>query len=448
MSVTKRSLCTFFSVVIVLIGIVTMTKTRPVGAVDITTQASDTEVRPAENAAKSGSNTADECTTLPQYEWDHDENAQPAEVLETVLKEKNLDSKMETLIRESFNQLTRNYPAAYAILRSSGVPDLHTVQMNFVFAVAHTKAFDTFTGSDYHYEGSCVHIGGSCGFFWSRFDLMCVRESCLTPTKDTCDLFLHEMMHAYQDVYLDSEYNKRNCGELWNGMYYILIEGDAQLYNAAYSDRIESLAPATYKLSDAHETSLVQTGRTQDKNYNMVYKLHTMLQHLLGYDTMQTMRYRSDTKQEEAFLSRKYSIDGEKFMHACALLGKSAFTGVEWIEKDGEVLQSDTSVNPELLAYVDKTFVQCLAREIRDIDSADTQAVKDFYNFYRFYKMQYQPAVHANVRGADVVVTDDFFGNDAVENVLFQTCSDAGLSCVALDEHGSRANFDALLSVR
>lgn len=435
MSVIKRGLCTVLSAAVILTGIAAATKSRSADVLDPALHAADSES--AESPYVSAA--------LPQYKWAHDENAEPQELLETVLREKELDERMQALVLAAFDQLTRNYGDAYTVLRSSGVPELRAVQMNYVSAVAHTKAFKTYSGSTFQFKGTNLYIGNSCGFYWSRYDLMCMREDCLAPTKDTCDLFLHEMMHAHQDVYLDSSYNDRDCGDLWRGMQYVLIEGDAQLYSAAYSENIESFAPSTYKFDDDTQTCLIQKGRTHDKKYNMVYKLNTVMQYLLGYDTMQLLRYQPDTKREEAFLSQKYGVDGEAFMHACALLGLNAFTGSERTEKNGQVVLTVTPVNAGLLAYVDKTFIACLAQDIRNIDSEDRQAVEDFFHFYRFYKLQYQPQACVTADGKETDVTDAFFGNDAVENELYEKCQKAGLLRFTRNEAKNRAAFDALL---
>ncbi|MBR5618697.1 MAG: hypothetical protein IKW76_03080, partial [Clostridia bacterium] len=168
-------------------------------------------------------------------------------------------------------------------------------------------------------------------------------------------------LHAYQDAFLDSEYNDETGKDyIGKGFNFVLTEGDAQLMNASGSDMIASRGPAFYNLNDEQETCLLQSGGTYDKIYNMAYKINTILTHLLGYDTMQLMRYQPDTKREEAYLSQKYGIDGEKFLHACSLVAWDEYTGYNWFEEeDGRFTKDDDDpvAKSKYLEYVDSVFV-------------------------------------------------------------------------------------------
>ena len=376
MSIFQRVLRTVLVVLLISAGIAAATKTRNADAAEV----SPTQTTQAETSTQPEPEYV--CTTLPQYVWAYDESLPPKELLMQVLREKNMKPELETLALASFDRLTENYDDAYSVFRSSGVPDLRTVQMHYVFAIAHTKTFDTFTGNEYELEDCTMHFGSPpSGFFAHEYDLMCVNADYVEPGDIACDLFLHEMLHAYQDAFLDSEYNDETGKDyIGKGFNFVLTEGDAQLMNASVSDMIASRGLAFYNLNDEQETCLLQSGGTYDKIYNMAYKINTILTHLLGYDTMQLMRYQPDTKREEAYLSQKYGIDGEKFLHACSLVAWDEYTGYNWFEEeDGRFTKDDDDpvAKSKYLEYVDRVFVQCLAQEIQNIETFDRQAVED-----------------------------------------------------------------------
>ena len=446
MSIYQRVLRTVLAVLILSTGIAAATRNRNADAAAEMTQSQTTQTE-TQTEPEPEPEPEYVCTTLPQYDWSYDASLPPEKLLAQVLREKDMKDELRTLALASFDRLTENYGDVYTVLRSSGVPDLRTMQMRYIFAINHTKLFDTFTNGEYKFGKITYHIRSAGAFYEHDYDLMCVNADYVEPSDYSCDIFLHEMLHAYQDVFMDSEYNDGWCEDiLRNGIRFILLEGDTQLTSAASSDEIEKWAPTFYSFNDERDTCLIQNGRTHDRIYNMAYKLNTILTHLLGYDTVQLMRYQPDTKQEETYLSQKYGIDGERFMHACAMLAWDEYSLYNWFEQeDGQIIEAESSVKHIYLEYVDRTFMQCLAQEIKSIEPFDRQAVEDFYNFYRYYKLQYQSEVRIEGETEREMITEAFYNNAAVEDELYAKCQKAGLFRITEDEAMNRRAFDALL---